>query len=177
MFKRIIITVLCCLFSTSAWGKVPLKVAVFPFKVHSKEKLDYLEEGISDMLLTRMEQDKEITTIDKPVIKGVLSQREGELDEHLARELGMQMGADFAVLGSFTKIGSGASLDAIILDAQGEKGNRHVFVQCETMERVNAKINLLARQLDLKILEKELLAKIGIKGSRYIEKDAIKLAL
>jgi len=175
--KRIIITVLCCLFSTSAWGKVPLKVAVFPFKVHSKEKLDYLEEGISNMLLTRMEQDKEITTIDKPVIKGVLSQREGELDEHLARELGMQMGADFAVLGSFTKIGSGASLDAIILDAQGEKGNRHVFVQCETMERVNSKINLLARQLDLKILEKELLAKIDIKGSRYIEKDAIKLAL
>lgn len=129
------------------------------------------------MLLTRMEQDKEITTIDKPVIKGALSQREGELDEHLARELGMQMGADFAVLGSFTKIGSGASLDAIILDAQGEKGNRHVFVQCETMERVNAQINLLARQLDLKILGKELLARIDIKGSRYIEKDAIKLAL
>lgn len=129
------------------------------------------------MLLTRMEQDKEIITIDKPVIMGALSQREGELDEHLARELGMQMGADFAVLGSFTKIGSGASLDAVILDAQGEKGNRHVFVQCETMERVNAKINLLARQLDLKILGKELLAKIDIKGSRYIEKDAIKLAL
>lgn len=129
------------------------------------------------MLLTRMEQDKEITTIDKPVIKEVLAQRKGELDEHLARELGVQVGADFAILGSLTKIGSGASLDAIIIDIQGEKDNRYVFVQCDTMERVNAKINLLARKLDLKILGKELLAKLIIKGNRYIEDDAIKLVL
>lgn len=129
------------------------------------------------MLLTRMEQDKGITTIDKPSLKEVLSKEKGELDERLARALAMQVGADFAVLGSLTKIGGRASLDAIILDTQGEKDNRHVFVQCETMDRVNAKINLLARHLDLKILEKELLAKIDIKGNRFIEKDAIKLAL
>ena len=177
MPKRIVIIVICCVFSTNVWGKAPLKVAVFPFKVHSREKLDYLKEGISDMLLTRMEQDKEITTIDKPSLKEVLSQGRGELDERLARELGVQVGADFAVLGSLTKIGDGASLDATILDTQGEKENGHVFVQCETMDRVNAKINLLARQLDLKILGKELLAKIDIKGNRYIEKDAIRLAL
>jgi len=169
--------VICCIFPAATWGKAPLKVAVFPFNVHSKEKLYYLKEGISDMLLTRMEQNKEITTIDKPSLREVLPQGEGELDERLARELGIKTGADFAVLGSLTKIGSIASLDAIILDTQGEKSNKHVFVQCETMDRINAKINLLARQLDLKILEKELLAKIDIKGNRYIEKDAIKLAL
>lgn len=129
------------------------------------------------MLLTRMEQDQEITTIDKPSLKEVLSQGKGELDERLARELGVKVGADFAVLGSLTKIGSGASLDAILIDTQGEKDNRHVFVQCDTMDGVSAKINLLARQLDLKILEKELLAKLTIKGNRYIERDAIKLAL
>jgi len=177
MPKRTFVFVICCFFSTNVWGKVPLKVAIFPFKVHSREKLDYLKEGISDMLLTRMEQDREIITIEKPSLKEVLSQRGGELDERLARELGMQVGADFAVVGSLTKIGDGASLDAIILDTQGEKDNGHVFVQCETMDGVTAKINLLARQLDLKILGKELLAEIDIKGNRYIEKDAIKLAL
>ena len=70
MFKSIIISLACVLFSTTAWGDAPLKVAVFPFKVYSKEKLDYLKEGISDMLLTRMEQDKDIVTIDKPLIQG-----------------------------------------------------------------------------------------------------------
>jgi len=129
------------------------------------------------MLLTRMDQDKEIITINNPAIKEALSQSKGRLDEHLARELGIKVGADFAILGSLTKIGRSASLDAIILDTRGEKSNKHVFVQCETMDRVNVKINLLARQLDLKILEKELLAEINIKGNRYIEKDAIKLAI
>jgi outer membrane protein insertion porin family len=177
LLRRFFIIIICCFFPTNAWGKAPLKVAVFPFEVYSKENLDYLREGISSMLLTRMDQDKEITTIDKPAIKEVLSQNKGELDEHLARELGIEVGADFAVIGSLTKIGSVASLDAIILDTQGEKSNKHVFVQCETMDRVNIRINLLARQLDLKILEKELLAKINIKGNRYIEEDAIKLAI
>ena len=73
------------------------------------------------MLLTRMEQDQEITTIAKPSLKEVLSQEKGEMDERLARELGAQVGADFSVLGSLTKIGSGASLDAIIIDTQGKK--------------------------------------------------------
>ncbi|MBW2182483.1 MAG: outer membrane protein assembly factor BamA [Deltaproteobacteria bacterium] len=175
--KKTFVIAICCFFSTTAWGKAPLRVAVFPFKVHSKEKLDYLEEGISNMLLTRMEQDQEITTIAKPSLKEVLSQEKGEMDERLARELGAQVGADFSVLGSLTKIGSGASLDAIIIDTRGEKDNTHVFVQCESMDRVTAKISLLARHLDLKILGKELLTKIAIKGNRYIEEDAIKLAL
>ncbi|MBE9541892.1 MAG: hypothetical protein IMF01_06200, partial [Proteobacteria bacterium] len=96
-----------------------MKVAVFPFKVYSKENLDYLQEGISNMLLTRMDQDKEIITINNPAIKEALSQSKGELDEHLARELGIKVGADFAILGSLTKIGRSASLDAIILDTRG----------------------------------------------------------
>jgi len=175
--KRFFIIAICCLIPTAVWAKAPLKVAVFPFEVHSKEKLDYLKEGISNMLLTRMEQDKEITTVDKPLLKEVLSQEKGKLDERLARELGAQVGADFAVLGSLSKIGNGASLDATIINTQGVKDNRYVFVQCETMDGVSDKINLLARHLDLKILEKELLAKIDIKGNRYIERDAIKLVL
>ena len=80
------------------------------------------------MLLTRMDQDKEIITINKAAIKEVLSQSKDELDEPLARELGIELGADFAILGSLTKIGSGASLDAIIIDTQGEKDNIHISI-------------------------------------------------
>lgn len=129
------------------------------------------------MLLTRMDQDNEISTIHHSAMKEVLSKSQGELDEHQARELGKELGADFAILGSLTKIGRRASLDAIILDTRGERCNTHVFVSCETMDDVSAEINRLARQLDLKILEKELLAEINVKGNRYIEKDAIKLAI
>ena len=66
------VIVICIFFATNAWGKTPFKVAVFPFAVNSAEQLDYLEEGIADMLVTRMEQDQDITTIDKLTMKGVL---------------------------------------------------------------------------------------------------------
>ena len=58
MFKRSLVIVLCIFFANNAWGNTPLKVAVFPFMVNSDEQLDYLEEGIADMLSTRMEQDQ-----------------------------------------------------------------------------------------------------------------------
>jgi outer membrane protein insertion porin family len=177
MLKRLLVIAFCIFFANNTWGKTPLKVAVFPFTVHSKEQLDYLQEGISDMLATRMEQDEEIITIDKHVIKEVLPKVTGKLDERLARSLGVEVGADFAVIGSFTKIGSGASIDAIILDTTGEQAAQHVFVQCDTMESVNTRIGLLARQLDFTLLGKQLLARIDIKGNRYIEKDAIKFII
>jgi outer membrane protein insertion porin family len=50
-------------------------------------------------------------------------------------------------------------------------------VQCENLESVPARIAQLARQLALKILDKEIIARIDIRGNRYIEKDAIALVL
>ena len=177
MPKKLLVIAFCIFFANNSWGKTPLKVAVFPFSVNSREQLDYLQEGISAMLATRMEQDKEITTIDKHVIKSVLPAGKAKLDERLARSLGGQVGADFAIMGSFTKIGNGASIDTIILDTTGKRAAQHVFVQCATMENVNTHIGLLARQLDFALLGKQLLARIDIKGNRYIEKDAIKFVI
>ncbi len=177
MPKKLLVIAFCIFFANNSWGKTPLKVAVFPFSVNSREQLDYLQEGISAMLATRMEQDKEITTIDKHVIKSVLPAGKAKLDERLARSLGGQVGADYAIMGSFTKIGNGASIDTIILDTTGKRAAQHVFVQCATMENVNTHIGLLARQLDFALLGKQLLARIDIKGNRYIEKDAIKFVI
>jgi TolB-like protein len=98
MLKKFLVIAFCIFFANNTWGKTPLKVAVFPFTVNSREQLDYLQEGISDMLASRMEQDKEIITIDKHAIKAVLPAGEAKLDERLARVLGRQVGADFAVM-------------------------------------------------------------------------------
>lgn len=177
MLKSLLAIAFCIFFASNTWGKTPLKVAVFPFTVNSAEQLDYLQEGIAHMLATRMEQDQEIVTIARNVMKDVLPKGRGRLDERLARRLGVQTGADFVVMGSFTKIGNGASIDALILDTAGEQAARHVFVQCDTMDKVTAHIGLLARQLDFALLGKQLIARIDIRGNRYIEKDAITFAI
>ena len=177
MLKKLFLTVICIMFASNAWWKTPKKVAVFTFTVNSAEQLDYLEEGIDDILATRMEQDQDIATIDKLNMKGVLQERTGTIDEGTARELAAQAGADCAVVGSFTKIGSAASIDARIFYISQEKEDEHVFVECSSLDSVNAQIGALARQLDLSILDKSLVAEIDVTGNRFIEKDAIKFVI
>ncbi len=177
MVKKLFLLVACCSLSSSAWGNAPRLVAVFPFAVHSQENLDYLGQGIADMLLTRMDEGPDIATVNKHTLKKVLPPERGALDERLVRELAGAVGADYAVTGSFTKIGTGSSIDAVIIDTSRRKENRHAYVQCETLESVPARIAQLARQLDLKILDREIIARIAIQGNRYIEKDAIALVL
>lgn len=177
MTKKLLLVVACCLLSGSAWGNAPRTVAVFPFAVHSREKLDYLGQGIADMLLTRMEEGADIVTVDKHTLKMALTPDRGPMDERLVRELSRAVGAEYAITGSFTKIGTAASVDALLIDASGQKENRHVYVQCESLEVLPARIAQLARQLDLTILDKEVIAGIAVRGNRYIEKDAIMLVL
>ncbi len=177
MLKKLILLLACCSLSGSAWGGAPRTVAVFPFAVHSQEKLEYLGQGIADMLLTRMEEMADIATIDKHTLRKVLPAEGVALDERLARELARSVGADYAVTGSISKIGAGVSIDALILDTSGRKENRQVYVRCDGLEGVPDRVAQLARQLDLTILGKQIIGRIDIRGNRYIEKDAITLVL
>jgi outer membrane protein insertion porin family len=177
MIKKLFLVTACCLLPGSAWGSAPRTVAVFPFAVHSQEKLDYLGQGIADMLLTRMEEGADIVTVDKHTLRKALPPEGGALDERLVRELARSVGADYAITGSITKIGAGVSIDALIIDASGQKENRQVYVRCDGIEGVPEHVAQLARQLDLTILDKQIIGRIDIRGNRYIEKDAIILVL
>ncbi len=177
MVKKLLLAMVCCLISGSVWASAPRTVAVFPFAVHSREKLDYLGQGIADMLLTRMEEGTDIATVDKHTLRKALPPEGGALDERLVREIARSVGADYAVTGSITKIGAAISIDALIIDASAQKENRQVYVRCDGVEGIPEHVAQLARQLDLTILDKQIIGRIDIRGNRYIEKDAITLVL
>jgi outer membrane protein insertion porin family len=177
MIKKLFLVTAGCLLAGSAWGSAPRTVAVFPFAVHSQENLDYLGQGIADMLLTRMEEGAGIATVDKHTLRKALPPEGGALNERLVRELARSVGADYAITGSITKIGTGVSIDALIIDASGQQENRQVYVRCDGIEGVPEHVAQLARQLDLTILDKQIIGRIDIRGNRYIEKDAIILVL
>ncbi len=177
MVKQLLLVMVCCLISGSVWASAPRTVAVFPFAVHSREKLDYLGQGIADMLLTRMEEGTDIATVDKHTLRKALPPEGGALDESRVREIARSVGADYAVTGSITKIGAAVSIDALIIDASAQKENRQVYVRCDGVEGIPEHVAQLARQLDLTILDKQIIGRIDIRGNRYIEKDAVTLVL
>ena len=87
MIKKLFLVTAGCLLAGSAWGSAPRTVAVFPFAVHSQENLDYLGQGIADMLLTSMEEGAGIATVDKHTLRKALPPEGGALNERLVREL------------------------------------------------------------------------------------------
>jgi TolB-like protein len=133
-------------------GQIPLKVAILPVNIHSPENLTYMQEGLLDMLSSRVELSGRVAVLEKGAVKKAFAQISGEMDNESARKLGQELGADFVVFGSLTKLGESASLDLKVLEVKGEKPGAPVFVQAKKMEEIVLRVDDLARQVDEKVL-------------------------
>lgn len=133
-------------------GNLPYKVAILPVTIHSPENLGYMQEGLLDILSSRVELEGRVKVLEKGPVKKALTQVQGEMDLENARKLGLMVGADFVVFGSLTKLGDSASLDLKVVEVKGEKPVSSVFVQAKKMEEIIARTDELARKIDEKIL-------------------------
>ncbi len=136
----------------SLQGKTPFKVAILPVTIHSPENLEYMREGLVDMLTSRVELQGRVEVLEKAAVKKILTQNPGEIDTEQARKIGQELGADFVVYGSLTKLGDSASLDLKVVGVKEEKPGSSVFVQSKKMEEVIARVDDLSRKVDEKIL-------------------------
>jgi TolB-like protein len=80
-------------------GLVFKKVAVFPFRVISKEPLDYLGEKISQAIRERLKADG-FTLISQESLHKELSQLKEPLNKALVQEIARKLGADMAIWGT-----------------------------------------------------------------------------
>jgi TolB-like protein len=132
-------------------GKIS-KVAILPFLIHSQENLDYLREGIYDILSSRISVEGRIAVIDKSAVERALyEERPMRLDEAVAKKIGQRVGADYAVLGSLTKIGEYISLDAHLISVTEEKPPVGVYTQHKGIEDVMLKIGDFAEDMGYRI--------------------------
>ena len=133
-------------------GKV-YKVAVLPFLIHSQENLDYLREGINDILTSRITVEGRLVVIERSIVERALyEERPMRLDEAAATKIGMRVGADYIVLGSLTKIGDYISLDARLISITEEKPPLGVYTQHKGIDDVMVKIGDFAQDIGYKIL-------------------------
>jgi TolB-like protein len=136
------------------------KVAILPFLIHSQENLDYLREGINDILTSRITVEGRIVVIERSLVERALyEERPMRLDEAAAAKIGMRVGADFIVLGSLTKIGNYISLDARLISITEEKPPLGVYTQHKGIDDVMAKIGDFAQDIGNKILGRRAMAR------------------
>lgn len=139
-------------------GKI-YKVAILPFLIHSQENLDYLREGIYDILSSRITVEGRIVVIERSIVEGALyEERPMRLDETVAARIGMRVGADYIVLGSLTKIGNYISLDARLISITEEKPPLAAYTQHKGIDDVMLKIGDFAQDIGYKILGRRAMA-------------------
>jgi len=129
------------------------KVAILPFLIYSQENLDYLREGIYDIISSRISIEGRILVIERNLVERALyEERPIRLDETVARNVGSRLDADYVILGSLTKIGNYISLDARLLSITEDKPPVGVYTQHKGLEDVMVKIGDFAQEIGYKIL-------------------------
>jgi len=149
-------------------------VMVAPFQVHSNEPLDYIAKSLPHMLISRLDADPKIKTLDESAIKDTIARLGiNTLDEESARKIGKEAKADWVILGALTKIGQSISLDAKIVDVSTDKPSVSVFYQDESLKALIDGVDILARRIRNKVSGKVIVTSISIQGNRIIGDDAI----
>ena len=148
------------------------KVAILPFTIHSQENLDYLREGINDILTSRITVEERVVVMERSIVERALyEEKPMRLDETAAAKIGMRIGADYIVLGSITKVGDYISLDARLISITEEKPPVTVYTQQKGIDDVMIKIGDFAQDIGYKILGRRTMA--GRPGeSRHLPRGA-----
>jgi TolB-like protein len=129
----------------------PQKVAILPFQMNAPEDLHYLREGIMDMLASRLAWEGKVEIVEKQVVKEALAGHQGPLNESAARELGSNLGVDYALFGSLTVFGESVSIDAKMVALKEEKPPVTVYAQTKGLSEVIPRINDFAQEINNKI--------------------------
>jgi len=129
------------------------EIAVLPFTVHSSEDIEYVKNGVWDMLISRVSASDEITVLDKHRVMEEL-QKIGKKDLTAADiyGLGKRLDIDYVIWGSITKIGNTVSLDGKLLDVSTYKTPVGIFEQCRGIDDVIPKISDFARKINYYVL-------------------------
>ncbi len=180
-FKGIVLCLFLALFLTLPSPSVTqtrdpnkvYKVAILPFMIHSQENLDYLREGIYDIITSRITVEGRIVVIERSLVEQALyEEKPTRLDEAAAKKIGTKIGADYIVLGSITKVGDYISLDARLVSATEEKPPLTAFTQHKGIDDVMVKIGDFAQEIGYKILGRRAMAGGlgGVRQRRGIER-------
>ena len=150
--KTAALSVLLLALSTSVFAAAKtVTVAIVPFKVNAEKDMNFLRDGVYDMLSTRLTKEDEVEVLNRQTVEKALPATAGPLTEAAGRELGRKLAADYVLFGSLTVLGNGISLDAKMVDVAGAKPTMSFFEQSEDAGGIISRINAMAAAVNEKM--------------------------
>lgn len=140
--------------ATATQSDGPYRIAILPFKINAAEDLTYLQEGIMDMLSSRIAWGNKVLMVEKDACRKAYQKYKGNITETAVREIGRELGADYIISGSITIFGENASLDAKIVDLKMERPPITAYTQSRGIDGIIPKINEFATSINEKMFER-----------------------
>ncbi len=136
-----------------SYAQAPKRIALLPFKINAAQDLSFLQDGIFDMLSTRLAKEGQVEVIGRAQVDAAIQAvtASGTVNETAARSIGSRLNADFALFGSLTVLGNNVSIDAKMVDIAGSRPTMTFFDQSRDLGSVISKIDLIAADINDKI--------------------------
>ena len=134
---------------TGAQAK-PAKLVILPLNVYSQDNLDFLKAGVTNMLTSRFTLDDTVTVVcpDK-TLKAVGTK--GPIEAEQAIRAARSLDADYVFYGNLTQFGEGMSIDARMLDLNGDNAPLIFFEQAKKLDEVIPRISRFAGAVNKKV--------------------------
>jgi len=150
-----LIAALLLLFTAAPVLAAPSRVAILPFDMHAEKDLTFLQEGILDMLGSRLAWKDKVEVINENETKAALESIEGFEGESRALLAGGKLKADYVLFGSLTVFGESVSIDAKMVDVSGQQEPLPFFAQTRGMGEVIPKINEFATNINATVFGRQ----------------------
>jgi len=131
-------------------GGTPVKVAILPFNMHTPSQLMYLQDGIRDMLTSRLGWEGKVQVIDRTAVDQATRGVKSDISAEDAQRMGRTLKADYVVFGSLTGIGQAISIDGKMSPLTGKGEPLSFSAQTRTLDDVVPQINLFAQEINQK---------------------------
>ncbi|MGW8303435.1 MAG: FG-GAP-like repeat-containing protein [Desulfobacterales bacterium] len=161
---KIIYLTLMCLFALatssshlSSAASSPKRIALLPFKINAEKDMTFLQNGIFDMLTSRLSKEGEVVVISRPEVENAVEAIGGlaAINASSAAKLGSRLNADYTLFGSLTVLGDSISIDAKMVDVTGNTPPASFFEQSQDLGGVITKINGIAAQINTTVFNRQ----------------------
>jgi TolB-like protein len=131
-------------------------IAVFPFTNGgsygpAREDMGALEVGIQGMLLTELQQNRELRIVERGILRQTLEEQDlataGRVDASTAARVGRLVGARYAITGTFMDLYGNFRLDGRIVDVETGEILKTVSIDNQRRENLYRLLMELAEQI------------------------------
>ena len=137
----------CLLWTAVSWAAEGHKsVAILPFTLHAPQDKQYLQEGIRDILGSRISAETGSVIIPRTKVTTALQDSGGRLNAKNMGPFAKKLGADYLIYGSITALGGGLSLDVRVfsVSAPVDQAVRTFYGSAVTNDQIMRSIDTLA---------------------------------